>query len=256
MIVELETKGEKMKNYKLTIQYDGGRYKGWQRLGNGEQSIQGKIENVLTEMAGEKIEIIGCSRTDAGVHALHQVANFYIKKEMPPSEIQAYLNRYLPNDISIIRVEDVPERFHARYNAKDKTYLYKIWNEAHTNPFMRKYSMHVEQKLDIQKMKKAAEYFIGKHDFTAFSNAKSKKKSMVREIYSIHIEKEEGFLQIRVSGDGFLYNMVRKMMGTLIEVGAGRMEENQIPSILEQKDRSLIGMMAEANGLFLEKVTF
>jgi tRNA pseudouridine38-40 synthase len=251
-----EETGEKMKNYKLLIQYDGGRYKGWQRLGNGDQSIQGKIENVLTEMVGEKIEIIGCSRTDAGVHALSQVANFKMNKEMTEKEVMNYLNHYLPNDISISKVAIVPDRFHARYNAKDKTYVYKIWNKSYTNPFMRKYSMHVEKKLNVKRMEQAAAYFVGKHDFTAFSNAKSKKKSMVKEIYSIDIKEVEGFLEIRVSGDGFLYNMVRKIVGTLIEIGLGKIEADAIPAIIAEKDRSLTGMMAEANGLFLEKVQF
>ncbi|MGP7817322.1 tRNA pseudouridine(38-40) synthase TruA [Niallia sp. 01092] len=245
-----------MNNYKLVIQYDGGRYKGWQRLGNGDSSIQGKIENVLTEMTGEKVEIIGCSRTDAGVHALSQIANFKISNNFTESEIKNYLNRYLPQDISILDVVLVPERFHARYNAKDKTYLYKIWNEEYTHPFMRKYSMHVEQKLDIEKMNHASQHFIGKHDFTAFSNAKSKKKSMVREIYSLHIEEEAGFLQVRVRGDGFLYNMVRKIVGTLIEVGLGRIDANQIPGILDAKERNQTGGMADACGLYLEKVDF
>ena len=245
-----------MKNYKLTIQYDGARYKGWQRLGNGDQSIQGKIENVLTEMAGQKMEIIGCSRTDAGVHALHQVANFHINMDKEPSDIHAYLNKYLPNDISITRVEIVPDRFHARYNAKDKTYLYRIWNETYTNPFARKYSMHVAEELNLANMNKAAKHFIGKHDFTAFSNAKSKKKSMVREIHAIKIEKDAGFIQIRITGDGFLYNMVRKIVGTLLEVGLGKIKEDQIPFILEEKNRALTGMMAEANGLLLERVEF
>jgi len=245
-----------MKNYKLTIQYDGARYKGWQRLGNGDQSIQGKIENVLTEMAGQKVEIIGCSRTDAGVHALHQVANFHINMDKEPSDIHAYLNKYLPNDISITRVEIVPDRFHARYNAKDKTYVYRIWNETYTNPFARKYSMHVAEELNLANMNKAAKHFIGKHDFTAFSNAKSKKKSMVREIHAIKIEKDAGFIQIRITGDGFLYNMVRKIVGTLLEVGLGKIKEDQIPFILEEKNRALTGMMAEANGLLLERVEF
>ena len=245
-----------MKNYKLTIQYDGARYKGWQRLGNGDQSIQGKIENVLTEMAGQKMEIIGCSRTDAGVHALHQVANFHMNMDKEPSDIHAYLNKYLPNDISITKVEIVPDRFHARYNAKDKTYLYRIWNETYTNPFARKYSMHVAEELNVANMNKAAKHFIGKHDFTAFSNAKSKKKSMVREIHAIKIEKDAGFIQIRITGDGFLYNMVRKIVGTLLEVGLGKIKEDQIPFILEEKNRALTGMMAEANGLLLERVEF
>jgi len=245
-----------MNNYKLVIQYDGGRYKGWQRLGSGENTIQGKIENVLSEMIGRKIEIIGCSRTDAGVHALSQIANFKISENLTESEIKSYLNKYLPQDISILEVTTVPDRFHARYNAKDKTYLYKIWNEEQSNPFMRKYSMHVEKKLDIDKMKNASQYFIGKHDFTAFSNAKSKKKSMVREIYAIDFEELYGFIHIRVRGDGFLYNMVRKIVGTLIDVGLGELDAKSISTIIDSKDRGQVSNLADADGLFLEKVDF
>ncbi|WP_416829000.1 tRNA pseudouridine(38-40) synthase TruA [Ectobacillus polymachus] len=245
-----------MNNYKLIIQYDGGRYKGWQRLGSGENTIQGKIENVLSELVGRNIEIIGCSRTDAGVHALAQIANFKIEENVTESAIKNYLKRYLPQDISVTEVIAVPERFHARYNAKGKTYLYKIWNEENTNPFMRKYSMHVEQKLDVERMKQASQAFIGEHDFTAFSNAKSKKKSMVRDIYSIAIEKNAGFIEIRVSGDGFLYNMVRKIVGTLIQVGLGEVIPEDIPGILEAKDRSLVSCLADAGGLYLEKIDF
>ncbi|NEU31768.1 tRNA pseudouridine(38-40) synthase TruA [bacterium LRH843] len=245
-----------MNNYKLVIQYDGGRYKGWQRLGNSENTIQGKIENVLSEMVGNSIEIIGCSRTDAGVHALMQIANFKTSKEFTESEIQNYLNRYLPQDISVTGVKAVPDRFHARYNAKDKTYVYKIWNEEYTNPFMRKYSMHVEKRLDVASMKKASQHFIGEHDFTAYSNAKSKKKSMVREIHSIEVEEYDGFVHIRVRGNGFLYNMVRKMIGTLIEVGVGEMGAEAIPSILHSKERNQTGRMADAGGLYLERIDF
>lgn len=245
-----------MNNYKLTIQYDGGRYQGWQRLGNSDNTIQGKIESVLTEMAGEPIEIFGCSRTDSGVHALAQIANFKMDGNSTESEVMNYLNRYLPQDISIVEVELVPERFHARYNAKDKTYLYKIWNEQYTNPFMRKYSMHVEETLNIPSMKEACQYFIGTHDFTSYSNAKSKKKSMVREIYTIEIEEIAGFLEIRVRGNGFLYNMVRKIVGTLIEVGLGEIVAAKIPSILESKERVQTGRMADPAGLYLENVDF
>ncbi|TWI55997.1 tRNA pseudouridine(38-40) synthase TruA [Halalkalibacter nanhaiisediminis] len=244
-----------MNNYKLTIQYDGGRYKGWQRLGNGENTIQGKIENVLSEMVGEKIEIIGSGRTDAGVHALAQTANFKISDNLAEADIKIYLNKYLPQDISVTEVTLVPERFHARYNATDKTYLYKIWNEAHINPFMRKYSMHIEKKLDITTMEKAAKHFIGEHDFTAFSNAKSKKKSMVRKIHSIDIEENSGFIEIRVRGNGFLYNMVRKMVGTLINVGLGEIQADAIPDILHSKERNHAGF-ADACGLYLEKIDF
>ncbi len=245
-----------MNNYKLVIQYDGGRYKGWQRLGNGENTIQGKIENVISEMVGREIEIIGSSRTDAGVHAFEQVANFKIKENMPEIEIKSYLNRYLPKDISIKEVSIESDRFHSRYNTSAKTYIYKIWNEEYTNPFMRKYSMHVEEKLDFKKMKAAAKYFLGEHDFTAFSNAKSKKKSMVREIYSIDFEKIDGFIQIRISGNGFLYNMVRKVVGTLIEVGAGRLHAENISKIIELKDRAQVSNLADPGGLYLEKIEF
>ncbi|WP_020061178.1 tRNA pseudouridine(38-40) synthase TruA [Bacillus sp. 123MFChir2] len=245
-----------MNNYKLTIQYDGGRYKGWQRLGNNDNTIQGKIESILSEMIGREIEIIGCSRTDAGVHALNQVANFKSDENLVEHKVKKYLNQHLPNDISITNVELVPERFHARYNSKAKTYLYKIWNEEHTNPFMRKYSMHVGKMLNVERMKKAAQYLIGSHDFTAFSNAKSKKKSMVREIYSLDVTEKDGFVQIRVSGNGFLHNMVRKIVGALIEVGLGQLDAEAIPQILEGKQRNQINCLADASGLYLEKVDF
>ena len=245
-----------MNNYRLTIQYDGGRYKGWQRLGNSENTIQGKIENVLSEMAETKTEIIGGSRTDAGVHALAQIANFKISKNLTESEIKNYLNKYLPQDISIKEVVVVPESFHARYNAKDKIYLYKIWNKEYTNPFMRKYSMHIEKPLNIKRMKKACQYFIGEHDFTAFSNAKSKKKSMVREINFIDIEENAGFIQIRVRGNGFLYNMVRRIVGTLIEVGLNEVEGKNIPSIINSRERNQAGYITDVCGLYLEEIEY
>lgn len=245
-----------MNNYKLTIQYDGGRYKGWQRLGDSENTVQGKIENAISVMVGGEVEIIGSSRTDAGVHALAQVANFKISDSMPESKIMNFLNHYLPPDISITEVELVDDRFHARYNAKDKTYIYKIWNEAYSHPFMRKYSMHVAKKLDIELMKQAAQYFIGEHDFTSYSNAKSKKKDSVRTIYSLDIEEVDGFIQFRVGGNGFLYNMVRKMIGTLIEVGLGDKRPEDIPAIIESKERAQTGGMADACGLYLEKINF
>ena len=245
-----------MNNYKLVIQYDGARYKGWQRLGQGENTIQGKIENVISEMVGKPIEIIGSSRTDAGVHAYEQIANVKLSEHFTPVEVKNYLNKYLPNDISVVHVEQADDRFHARYNAKEKTYLYKIWNESHSHPFMRKYSMHVEETLNIEKMKHAAQYFIGSHDFTAYSNAKSKKKSMVRDIYSIDIEEKNGFINIRIRGNGFLYNMVRKMVGSLIEVGLNEMSPEQIAETISTKQRKDTGRLADPAGLYLEKIQF
>lgn len=244
-----------MKNFKMLIQYDGGRYKGWQRLGKGENTIQDKLESVLSELTGEKIEIIGSSRTDAGVHAFAQIANFKTDMDLTQVEVKNYLMNYLPHDICVKEVTLAPENFHARYNAKGKTYLYKVWNQEYPNPFMRKYSMHVKNKLDMSSMKNAAEYFIGEHDFTAFSNAKTNKKSMVREIYSISIDENGGLIDIKVSGNGFLYNMVRKIVGTLIMVGSGEAKADNIPHIIASKDRSQAGL-AEACGLYLEHVEY
>lgn len=245
-----------MYNYKLTIQYDGGRYKGWQRLGDGENTIQGKLEKVLSELAGYELEVTGCSRTDAGVHALAQVANCKLKEYIPEDKIRDYLNRYLPQDISVTEVESVNDDFHARYKAKEKTYLYKIWNREYGNPFMRRYSMQVKEKLDLAKMEAAGRYFLGAHDFSAFSNAKSKKKSMVREIYSIDIAEEDGFINIRIKGDGFLYNMVRWIVGALIEAGLGKLEPESIPAIFEAGERGQAGNLADAFGLYLEKINY
>lgn len=245
-----------MNNYRMTIQYDGGRYKGWQRLGEGESSIQGKIEKVLSEMEGKKVEIIGSSRTDAGVHAIAQIANFKSRAKLVESEIMQYLNRFLPEDISVIDVTTVPDIFHSRYNAKEKTYLYRIWNEAYSNPFMRKFSMHVPQKLDIASMKAAARLFVGEHDFTAFTNARSKSKSMIRAIASIEIKEANGFVDIRIRGDGFLHNMARRIVGTLIDVGIGEMDAETIPDIFDSMERNQAGHMADACGLYLERVGY
>lgn len=245
-----------MNNYKLIIQYDGARYKGWQRLGDSDSTIQGKIEHVLSEMLQKPIEITGCSRTDAGVHAYYQVANFRAADDIHEQEIKRYLNRYLPQDINILGVERVPERFHARLAAKAKTYLYQIHNEAHGNPFLRRYSMHIEKQLDLEAMRKAAGYFLGSHDFTAFSNARSKTKSMVRLIHSIDITKNDGLVQIRIRGNGFLHNMVRRMVGVLILAGLNEMEPDSVPALLSDRRRSGVGITAEACGLILESIEY
>jgi tRNA pseudouridine38-40 synthase len=245
-----------MHNYKLTISYDGSRYKGWQRLGEGETTIQAKIEHVLSERLAHPVEIVGSGRTDAGAHALGQVANFRVEESLDVGELKTYLNRYLPDDIAVTAVEKAAEDFHARFNAKEKTYLYRIWNEEHPNPFLRKYSMHVPKKLDVTAMRKGARAFLGEHDFTGYTSARSKSKSMVRTIHAIDLVEASGMIEIHVRGDGFLHNMVRRIVGTLIEVGMGRMSPDAVPAILESKDRERTGPVAESNGLLLEKVGF
>jgi tRNA pseudouridine38-40 synthase len=240
----------------MTIQYDGAKYKGWQRLGSGEKTIQGKIEQVIGELVGKPVEIIGASRTDAGVHALGQVANVKLDEDIGETKLYNVLNHQLPPDICVLSVERVPETFHARFDAIEKTYLYKIWNEPHSHPFMRRYSMHVKKKLNIDDMRKAAVHFLGEHDFTAYSNAKANKKKTVRKIYALDILPHDGFIDIRIRGDGFLYNMVRKIAGTLIEVGMGEKHADEVPLIIESRDRGRTGRMAEAQGLYLENITY
>lgn len=245
-----------MRNIKLTMEYDGGKYSGWQRLGDNENTIQGKLENVLHKMTNEKIEIIGSGRTDAGVHALNQVANFKTRTKMTLQEIRDYCNQYLPKDIVIKKVQEVDERFHSRYNVKGKKYLYRIWKGTLPTVFDRKYTYHVTNRLNIEAMEKAAQYFIGTHDFKAFSSGKSKKNSTVREIFDIEFTKKGSELDILFYGDGFLYNMVRIMVGTLIEVGEGKRKAEEIESLLEGKVRENAGITAPAQALFLYEVEY
>ena len=245
-----------MRNIKLTIQYDGSRYKGFQRLKDNDNTIQGKIEDVLTRMTEEKIEIIGSGRTDMGVHAYKQVANFKTNSNLSVEKMNDYLYKYLPEDIVIKDIYEVDDRFHARYNAKGKVYLYKINNVKHHDVFLRKYTTHVEKPLDIEAMKEASKYLIGEHDFTSFASSKSKKKSNVREIYSITINKNKEVIDIFVEGNGFLYNMVRIIVGALIDVGLHRKSPEDIKEMLERKDRSQASDTAPAKGLYLYSVKY
>ena len=245
-----------MRNIKLTIQYDGSRYRGWQRLGDSDKTIQGKIEQVLGEMTKEKIEIIGSGRTDAGVHAFKQVANFHTKIDLAEDAILDYLYKYLPEDIVVVDATEVDKLFHSRHHVKGKKYLYRIWNSKRHNPFNRKHCTHIAEPLDIRLMRNAAEYLVGKHDFSSFTTLKSKNKSREREMFSIEIKKENEIMDIIFHGNGFLYNMARIMAGTLIEVGSGRTSADSIPKILAKKDRSLAGPTAPTSGLILYDVEY
>ena len=192
-----------MNNYRITIQYDGTRYKGWQGQNSTGLTIQGKIEAVLGQMAGHAVEVIGSGRTDAGVHAKGQVANFYIEEHFTEGKILSYLNHYLPDDIAVIAVEQVDERFHSRYAAKKKTYRYHIHMGEISDVFERKYEYQYEKTLDVERMKEAASYLIGTHDFTSFCGNKKMKKSAVRTIYEINFTKKENDLWIDYRGNGF-----------------------------------------------------
>ena len=244
-----------MRNLRLDICYDGTRYRGWQRLPGVDNTIQGKLEQTLSRILGEKIEISGSGRTDAGAHALGQVANFHCNSTMAEEEILLQLRRYLPEDIGIYSCRDVHERFHARLNAKTKTYRYRIWNSAAPCVFQRRFVTILPENLDVSAMKAAAAQLIGEHDFSAFCAAKSKKKSTVRRIDAISISREGEELCVDVTGNGFLYNMVRILVGTLIEVGLHQREADSIPA-LDGAARQEAGMLMPAQGLCLMEVTY
>lgn len=248
-----------MANFCLIVQYDGTRYNGWQRQGNTPDTIQEKLENILEHLYGEPVELSGSGRTDAGVHALRQTANYRIprmRSRYSCGEIQRYFNEYLPQDIRVLSVTKADERFHARLSAKSKLYEYRIDCGEISNVFERRYLYRVEEPLNIEKMREGASYLIGTHDFKSFCANRRMKKSTVRTIYDISFELQDGILYIRYRGDGFLYHMVRILTGTLIEIGMGDRLPSQIPSILEGLDRSLAGFTAPPQGLFLVEVYY
>jgi len=245
-----------LKNYKISIQYDGTRYKGWQIQKSTDMTIQGKLQSVLEEMTGQQVEVIGSGRTDSGVHALGQVANFHVPEHFSANEILEYLNHYLPMDIAVTSIEEVDERFHARFNAIEKTYMYRIHTSTIPNVFERKYMYTYTEPLNINAMKKAAKLLIGTHDFMAFCGNKKMKKSTVRTITAIDIEEKEHEIQISYTGDGFLQQMIRIITGTLIEVGNGTKQPEDIVKILESKDRKNAGYTVPAEGLILKCVLY
>ncbi len=243
-------------NYKLIISYDGSRYDGWQKQGNTDNTIQGKLEAILRSISGEEVELHGAGRTDAGVHAMAQSASFRLSSPLPPKFILQQLNFYLPEDIAVLSAEEAPERFHARLNAKGKVYRYCIRLGGTPDVFKRKYQYRIDAKLDIDSMKKAAALLEGSHDFRAFCSNKRYKKSTVRTIHNINISLEGAELNISYHGDGFLYNMVRILTGTLLEVGLGEKKAEDIPAILESLDRQRSGKTAPAQGLCLVSVEY
>ena len=240
---------------RLDLCYDGTRYRGWQRLTGVDNTIQGKLEQTLSRILGEEIEISGSGRTDAGAHALGQVANFHCESNMEAQEILSQLQRYLPEDIGIYSCREVHPRFHARLNAKTKTYRYRIWNSETPCVFERRYVTVLPEKLDLSAMKQAATLLEGEHDFSAFCTARGKKKSTVRQIYRIEINRKGEELELTFAGNGFLYNMVRIMVGTLVEVGMGLRTPESL-SMLFGASRGSAGRLMSAQGLCLMEVTY
>lgn len=245
-----------MRNFKIVIQYEGTRYQGWQRQGSTENTLQGKFETLLSRIAGAPVEIDASGRTDAGVHAYGQAASFHMDTELSPQELLTEMNRYLPEDVAVISCEEAPERFHARLNATGKTYRYRIWNGAVRNVFDRRFVWQVEEPLDLEAMKQAANLLIGRHDFASFTSAKSKKKSTVRTVFSVDIAKEGNEVVLTFTGDGFLYHMVRILTGTLVEAGLGKRSADDMERILAARERKEAGMLAPACGLALMEVYY
>ena len=221
-----------------------------------DMTIQGKIQSVLGELAGHPVEVIGSGRTDAGVHAIGQVANFHIDDDFSQGQILEYLNHYLPMDIAVMEIEEVDERFHARYHAVSKTYVYRIHTSNIPNVFERKYTYAYTTPLDMEAMKQATKQMLGTHDFMAFCGNRKMKKSTVRTVFSIDIEEKDEEIIISYTGDGFLQNMIRIMTGTLIEVGNGTREVSEVAKMIESRDRSKAGYTVPPEGLTLKQVDY
>lgn len=245
-----------MRNIRLLLQYEGTRYQGWQRQSSSDNTIQGKLETLLGKMCGEPIELAASGRTDAGVHAAGQVANFHTNSDMAAEEMLAYCNRYLPEDIAVVEVSEAAPRFHSRLNACGKCYCYRVINSDIPNVFWRRYALEVPEVLDLDAMKQAASLLLGEHDFKSFTSAKKGKKSTVRRIDEISINPEGDLLTFTFVGNGFLHHMIRILMGTLLEVGMGKRTPGSMTEILEALNRENAGPLVPAKGLMLMKVFY
>lgn len=246
-----------MYNYKMKLEYDGGRYSGWQRLGRDDNTntVSGKILEVLGRMADEPIELFCGSRTENGVHAYGQVANFKLSDWKNPREIMNYLNRYLPQDIAVLELEEADERFHSQLNAKSRTYVYRIDTKSVASVFERRYMYHLFRKPDVATMKKAASYFVGSFDYKVFSTVK-KNKSTVRNVQSVDIYDDGETIEITIKADDFLHNMARLMVGILLDVCNGNRPPEDVKRLLDGKNDINISLPAESYGLFLMDVEY
>ncbi len=245
-----------MKNYSLTLCYDGTRYKGWQKQGNTDSTIQEKLEKLLSRLLKQDIEVAGSGRTDAGVHARRQVCSFRAETGLSCEELLSLIRQYLPEDIGAAELHAVEPRFHARLSCREKTYVYRVWNSSDPNVFERRYMCSFPDALDVESMRAATAPLLGTHDFTAFCSDGRMKKSAVRTVKDIRIDRIGNELRFELTGDGFLYNMVRIIVGTLLEVGLGKRSAASVSAALEAKDRALAGPTAPAHGLILWDVRY
>lgn len=244
-----------MRNIMLTLGYDGTEYHGFQRQENAV-TIQEIIETAIKKVTGETVSITGCSRTDAGVHAMEYVCNFRTESSVPADKFCFALNSFLPDDVSCMASCEVDMDFHARYSAKSKTYTYTIFNAPHRNPVLCRFAWHYPIKIDIEKMKIAAKAIVGTHDFTAFMASGGQQKTTVKTVNFLNITTDENRIFIEINADGFLYNMVRIIAGTLVYAGVGKLSPEEIPDIIESRDRVRAGITAPPQGLCLKKVFY
>lgn len=252
-----------MRNIKLTLEYDGTEFCGWQTQKRKSQksnrkrtTIQETVEEVLGKILQEKVKVIGSGRTDSGVHALNQVANFKTKSVLPLKNIQKALNSVLPYSIAVVKIEEASADFHARFDAKSKTYRYSILNSGFNRPLLNNHFSRVPYKLNVPLMKKEIRHLLGKHDFKSFQARDKKERSSIRTISKINLSQKGNLIYLDVSADGFLYNMVRNIAGSLIEVGRGKLPQNSIKKMLLAKNRKSAGPTAPAKGLALTKVRY
>lgn len=245
-----------MRNILLTMMYDGSHFHGWQIQDNA-LTVQEVFQNALFKVIGEKTDIKGCSRTDSGVHANMYCVSFHTQHTIPCKRLVAALNRYLPLSVAVTDAQEVDDDFHARYNCKGKEYIYKIWNSEIRNPFLDGYALHYWYKLDVDLLNEAAKHFLGSHDFTSFCTLDNREKGdFTRTVSNISLKRDGDMVIFTIEADGFLYNMVRIIVGTLLRVAQGKIKPEQIPSIINALDRSKAGPTAPPQGLYLNKVRY
>lgn len=246
-----------MRNLLLTMTYDGRRYHGWQIQENAD-SVQNQLQQALVRVIGERPDLKGCSRTDAGVHANCYCVSLRTEHTIPAERLPLALNRFLPKDIAVLECTEVPEDFHARYSCKGKEYIYKIYNAPVRSPFLQGYALHYWYPLDVVRMNRAAQYFVGRHDFTSFCTVDPhrQKGDFHRTVKSCRVERSGDLITVTIEADGFLYNMVRIIVGTLLLTAQGKLQPEDITAIIEAKDRSRAGPTAPPEGLYLNRVFY
>ncbi len=244
-----------MRNIALMLMYKGSAYHGWQRQNNAV-TVQETLEKAIYRVCRENVVLYGCGRTDAGVHALHYVCNFHSQTKIPDDKIPFALNCVLPDDIRITGAKTVDEKFHARYSVKKKRYIYKVLNSPHGDVFLQDLAWHYRRYADIERMREACGFFVGEHDFSAFCASGAQTNDFVRTVYSLDVSRNNDQITVDICGNGFLYNMVRIIAGTLMYIGDGRLEPHEAEEIIASCDRRRAGITAPPHGLYMADVTY